>query len=70
MIPKKIHDRLNLSPGDYLEVELRGNKVVFTPKALVDKGIAEGLADLKAGRVSGPFKTAQELIRALEAPDR
>ncbi|HET6204595.1 MAG TPA: AbrB/MazE/SpoVT family DNA-binding domain-containing protein [Planctomycetota bacterium] len=70
VIPKRIHDRLGLSPGDYLEVELRDDRVVFTPKVLVDRGIAEALADLKAGRVSRRFKTAKELIRALEASDR
>jgi AbrB family looped-hinge helix DNA binding protein len=38
MIPKKIYDRAGLSPGDFLEVELRGGKIVYTPKILVDKG--------------------------------
>jgi len=70
VIPKRIHDKLGLSPGDYLEVELEENRVVFTPKALVDKGIAEGLADLKAGRVSRAFKTARDLIQELKARNR
>jgi AbrB family looped-hinge helix DNA binding protein len=37
MIPKKIYDRAGLAPGDFLEVELRGGKIVYTPKVLVDK---------------------------------
>lgn len=65
VIPKKIHDQLGLNPGDYLEVELRSGKVVFTPKALVDKRLEEGLADIKEGRVHGPFSSAQELVRSL-----
>lgn len=74
VIPKKIHDQLGLAPGDYLEVELREGKVVFTPKTLVDKRIekrlAEGLKDIKEGRVLGPFKTAKEAMRALRARTR
>ena len=40
VIPKKIHDRLGLSAGDFLEVRLEGNRIVLTPKALIDKSIA------------------------------
>ena len=65
VIPKKIHDQLGLNPGDYLEVELRSGKVIFTPKALVDKRLEEGLADIEEGRVYGPFSSAQELARSL-----
>lgn len=67
VIPKKIHDALELKPGDLLDVALKGNKVVFTPKALVDKRLAEALADIRAGRVVGPFNTAAEAIHALHA---
>jgi AbrB family looped-hinge helix DNA binding protein len=40
VIPKKIHDALGLSPGDYLEVDLDAGRVVLTPKTLVDKAPA------------------------------
>jgi AbrB family looped-hinge helix DNA binding protein len=69
VIPKKIHDQLGLAPGDYLEVELERGKVVMTPKALVDrhleKRLAEGLEDIRQGRVYGPFNSAKELIADL-----
>jgi AbrB family looped-hinge helix DNA binding protein len=67
VIPKKIHDQLGLEPGDYLEVELQGRKVVFTPKTLVDKRIEEGLEDIRQGRVYGPFRSAQEMVRSLRS---
>ena len=73
VIPKIFHDALRLSPGDYIEVERQGGKLLLTPKRLVEKhsdierGIAEGLADMRAGRVSGPFRTARELKRHLDA---
>src|SRR5437588_8612916 len=41
VIPKKLHDQLGLAPGDYLEVELEGDHLVFTPKALIEKRLAE-----------------------------
>jgi len=65
VIPKKIHDQLGLHPGDYLEVEVQGDQVVLTPKALVEKRLAEGLEDIKRGRVIGPFRTARAAVKAL-----
>jgi AbrB family looped-hinge helix DNA binding protein len=64
-IPKKIHDQLRLAPGDYLEVELEGDRVVLTPKALVQKRLAESLQDIEEGRVHGPFRSASALVRSL-----
>jgi AbrB family looped-hinge helix DNA binding protein len=65
VIPKKIHDELGLAPGDYLEVAREGDRVVLTPKALVEKRLAEGLADLAHGRVRGPFSSAAALVKSL-----
>jgi AbrB family looped-hinge helix DNA binding protein len=65
VIPKRIHDQLGLEPGDYLEVELDGDRVVLTPKALIDKRIAEGLDDIRKGRVRGPFQSVPALVRSL-----
>lgn len=70
VIPKKIHDELGLAPGDYLEVELRGNQLVLTPKTLIDKRLAERLEDIKKGRTLGPFKSAKEAMKALRARSR
>jgi len=35
-------------------------------KSLVDKGIAEGLADVKAGRTYGPFDSVDEMIISIK----
>ena len=68
-IPKKIHEKLGLAPGDYLDVEVKEGKVILTPKTLVDKRLekrlAEGLRDIQEGRVTGPFRTAKEALKAL-----
>ena len=66
MIPKKLHDRLGLKAGDYLEVSVEQDRLVFAPKALVDKRIAEGLRDLRTGRTLGPFSTADKAMKALK----
>jgi len=65
VIPKKIHDALKLKPGDILDVELRTGEVVFTPKALIDRRLAEALEDIKSGRVSESFGSAKELLASL-----
>lgn len=65
IIPKKIHDRLGLRAGDYLEVELNDDKMLITPKALVEKRLAEALADVKHGRVHGPYRSSKEMLRSL-----
>ena len=67
VIPKKLHDQLGLAAGDYISIELKGNQLVLTPQALIEKRLAEGLDDVKHGRVLGPFKTAKAAIRALHA---
>ncbi|MGH7842104.1 MAG: AbrB/MazE/SpoVT family DNA-binding domain-containing protein [Candidatus Binataceae bacterium] len=67
VIPKRIHDRLGLRPGDYLEVNLERDGVVFRPKALVEKRLAEALKDIKQGRVQGPFASAKEMISRLRS---
>lgn len=74
VIPKGIHDALGLAPGDYLEVEVyEGNRLLVTPKVLVDKGhttiekrLAKAEKDVHLGRMNGPFKTAAGLARHLK----
>jgi AbrB family looped-hinge helix DNA binding protein len=64
-IPTALRTRLGVAVGDFLEAQVEGHVITLTPKTLVDKRLAEGLADIKAGRVKGPFKTAEEMLAAL-----
>jgi AbrB family looped-hinge helix DNA binding protein len=78
-IPKTVRDALGLQEGDYVEVEERDGEIVMVPKRLIDADQAwfwtpewqagERVADedIKAGRLSGPFKTMDELKKHLEA---
>lgn len=64
-IPKKLHDELGLAPGDYLQIEREGDRLILTPKALIEKRLAESLDDIREGRVHGPFRSASALLRSL-----
>src|ERR1700674_4166328 len=69
-IPKKLHDQFGLAPGDYLQVELEGDRLILTPKALIEKRLAESLEDIRQGRVHGPFKSVPALLRSLHRTKR
>jgi AbrB family looped-hinge helix DNA binding protein len=84
VIPKEIFDALGLQTGDFVEVSQVKRTVVIKPKKIVDADevltpeqkahidarLAEGLEDIKQGRVLGPFDTAKEAMRALRAKTR
>jgi bifunctional DNA-binding transcriptional regulator/antitoxin component of YhaV-PrlF toxin-antitoxin module len=66
-LPNKLRLKAGLAVGDFLEVAIaRGGVITLTPKSLIDRHIAEGLADMKAGRMRGPFRSADEAIAALD----
>ena len=78
-IPTRIRTRLGIADGDVLDMKVRSNCVVLTRKAaedthdgltpeqrrIIDAQLAEGLEDVKMGRVYGPFKTIAELERSM-----
>lgn len=69
VIPKKLYDRLNLVPGDYLEVTLRSERLVLTPQMFIERQLAEGLDDIKHGRFVGPFKAVKQAVRSLRGKE-
>ena len=64
VIPQKVRERIGLHVGDLLEARIERGKITFTPKSLVDKGIAEGLEDIRKGRVFGPYGSVAEAEKA------
>ena len=84
VLPKEMCEKLGLQIGDVVEVQQVKGTVVIKPKKLVDADelltpaqkaeidvrLAEGLEDIKHGRVLGPFDTAKEAMRALRATTR
>jgi AbrB family looped-hinge helix DNA binding protein len=67
VIPQDLREEIGLSVGDLLEARIERGKITFTPKVLVDRGIAQSLADFKSGRSYGPFKTHQEFLTSLHS---
>jgi len=67
VIPKSLRAAAKLKVGDRLKAELRGDGILLTPLDLVERDLATAEADVKAGRVLGPFTSAREAVRALKA---
>jgi len=65
VIPSKVRARLGVNVGDVLEAGVEGGKITFTPKSLVDRGIAMSIEDFRRGRSYGPFNTAEEMVKSL-----
>lgn len=77
-IPKKIREMYDLQEGDILVIERHEDGILMQPRKLLDPTQAwfwtkewqekERLAneDIKAGRVSGPFKGVEELREHVE----
>jgi AbrB family looped-hinge helix DNA binding protein len=66
VIPREIRKRAHLDIGDLLEASFENGKITFTPKIVIDRHLAEGLADMAQGRTHGPYQSATEAISALE----
>ena len=66
VIPPEIRNRANVDAGDLLEAKIEDGKITLTPQSPLDKHLAEGWADIAAGRTHGPYSTAREAIEAVE----
>ena len=67
VIPQHIREQVKVEIGDLLEAGVKDGKIIFTPKSLIDRHLAEGLEDAEQGRTHGPYANAKDAIRALEA---
>ena len=70
VIPARVRQQAGIKVGDLLEAKVERGKVTFTPKALVDRGVAESLRDFRQGRSYGPFRTQEEFLASLHAEAR
>jgi bifunctional DNA-binding transcriptional regulator/antitoxin component of YhaV-PrlF toxin-antitoxin module len=75
VVPKAVRRRAGFKSGQELEFRASGGVITIVPKLpaaddeytpeqrrVIDARLAEGLADIKAGRTHGPFDTADEMI--------
>ncbi len=65
VIPSEVREKIDISIGDILKARVRGNTITLTPQTLIDREIAEGLEDMRQGRVSPAYRSANDLINAL-----
>lgn len=64
-LPASVRQKTGLAVGDLLEANVEGKTITLTPKAVIDRELALALADVKKGRVYGPFRSAKEMLRSL-----
>jgi AbrB family looped-hinge helix DNA binding protein len=67
VIPQHVREQVHIEIGDILEADVEDGKITFTPKSLVDRHVAEGLEDARAGRTHGPYESAEAAIAALDS---
>ena len=69
-IPNKLRRRFLLKIGDMLEADIKNNKIILSPKKLVDRdleaALAESAKDFKEGRVRGPYKNVRDFKVSLK----
>lgn len=65
VIPQNLRKQVGVSVGDILEAKVEKGRITFTPKTMVDKGIAESFQDFKVGRNFGPFSTHKDFLASL-----
>jgi len=65
VIPRHVRNAIGVSVGDVFDAKAEKGKIVFEPKSIVDRGIAESMAEYKAGRSFGPFAKHKEFVAAL-----
>jgi len=70
VVPAMVRKQAGIRVGDLLEAKVERGKVTFTPKSVIDRGIAESLEDFKRVRAYGPFETAEDMIASLHASVR
>ena len=70
VIPQSVRDQVGVNIGDLFEAAVEKGKITLTPKSLVDRGVAESIAEFKAGRGRGPFGTQAAFLDSLHREAR
>jgi bifunctional DNA-binding transcriptional regulator/antitoxin component of YhaV-PrlF toxin-antitoxin module len=80
VVPPSVQRLAGIKNGDRLEFKVAGGIITIVPKlpaaddeytpeqrAIVDAQLAEGLEDIRKGRVSPKFDTVDEMLASLKA---
>ena len=75
-IPKAAREVAGFDVGDFVDAIPQKDGILLRPKSVVDKDpeleadLREAEADLKAGRVYGPFSSVKALTRVLHGREK
>ena len=69
-LPTAVREQAGVAVGDLMEATVEKGKITLTPKSVIDRGIAEGLEDIRQGRVSPTFSSARAAVRYLHRQAR
>ena len=64
-LPTSVREQVGVAVGDVLEAKVESGKITLTPKATIDRELLLSLADVKAGRIHGPFNSVEDMLRSL-----
>lgn len=71
VVPKDVRERLGVKPGDFVKVTFESVETVpYTDEELgpeTRESLRQAEEDLKAGRVTGPYRTAEEVQAYLDS---
>jgi bifunctional DNA-binding transcriptional regulator/antitoxin component of YhaV-PrlF toxin-antitoxin module len=75
VVPRSVRRRAGMRAGDRLEFKVSGGVINIVPKLpsaddeytprqrrIIDRALAEGMDDIKKGRLHGPFETHEAMI--------
>ena len=77
-LPGELRHKFNITEGDYMEIEHQKEGIFIRPVKVIhpdqeyfytkewQKGETAADKNLAAGRISGPFETAEDLINELD----
>ncbi|MGA3204279.1 MAG: AbrB/MazE/SpoVT family DNA-binding domain-containing protein [Bryobacteraceae bacterium] len=66
LIPASVIRKARIKVGDRLDANVESGKITLTPKSAVERGIEQGVDDLKRGRFYGPYVSAASAKKAFD----
>jgi hypothetical protein len=70
LIPATLMRKARIKVGDRLDANVEHGKITLTSKSAVERGIEQGLDDLKRGRLYGPYASAAAAKKAFDGRTR
>jgi hypothetical protein len=66
LIPSSVMRKARIKVGDRLDASVEHGKITLTPKSAIDSGVEQGIEDIKAGRLYGPYSSVAAAKKAFD----